>query len=150
MEKNPGPAPTSRTFNFSFFGALLNKIFSQASLLKEWKRLLTDDGHVVYFDANQYLHLFDEKQKELVEEDMKKMEILFNQKYEVTPEIEHLENIARKLVLSNKVRPAWDVKALKECGYNVIKVEEDMGRYVWDEKQKVEQKSRPLFMVVAK
>ena len=31
-----------------------------------------------------------------------------------------------------------------------IKVEEDMGRYVWDERQKVEQKSRPLFMVLAK
>ncbi|HBI91737.1 MAG TPA: SAM-dependent methyltransferase, partial [Terrisporobacter glycolicus] len=76
--------------------------------------------------------------------------ILFNDKYEVTPEIEHLENIAQKLVLSNKKRPAWDVKALKECGYNLIRVEEDMGRYVWDEKQKVEQKSRPLFMVVAK
>ena len=34
IEKNPGPAPTSRTFKFSFFGALLNKIFNQASLLK--------------------------------------------------------------------------------------------------------------------
>ncbi|MDU4862133.1 MAG: class I SAM-dependent methyltransferase [Terrisporobacter othiniensis] len=139
-----------KTFDFIISRNVLWNLEYPKEALKEWKRLLSDDGHVVYFDANQYLHLFDEKQKKLVEEDIRKMEILFNDKYEVTPEIEHLESIAQKLVLSNKKRPAWDVKALKECGYNLIRVEEDMGRYVWDEKQKVEQKSRPLFMVVAK
>ena len=65
-------------------------------------------------------------------------------------EVENLEKVAKKLVLSKEERPSWDIKALKECGYNFIKVEEDMGRYVWDERQKVEQKSRPLFMVLAK
>ena len=65
-------------------------------------------------------------------------------------ELMALEEIARQLVLSKEVRPAWDIKALKECGYDIIKVDENMGRYVWDEKQKLENKSRPLFMIVAK
>lgn len=139
-----------KSFDFIISRNVLWNLEFPTEALKEWKRLLSDDGRVVYFDANQYLHLFDEKQKELVQEDIRNMETIFDYKYEVTPQIEHLENIAKKLVLSNKVRPQWDIDALKECGYSFIKVEEDMGRYVWDEKQKVEQKSRPLFMVVAK
>ncbi len=118
--------------------------------LKEWKRLLNDDGHVVYFDANQYLHLFNEDQNKRYNEDIKNMEELFGHKAEKTEQIKYLEEIAKKLVLSKEERPVWDIKALKECGYNLIKVEENVGKYVWDEKQKVEQKSRPLFMIVAK
>ena len=71
-------------------------------------------------------------------------------KEEKTPQVKDLEEIAKKLVLSKEERPTWDIKALKECGYKFIKVEENIGKYVWDEKQKVEQKSRPLFMIVAK
>ena len=129
-------------------------------VFKEWKRLLDKDGRVVYFDANWYLHLFDENQNKKVKEDMKNMEILFNNNLEnkevfahgniSSEELMALEEIARQLVLSKEVRPAWDIKALKECGYDIIKVDENMGRYVWDEKQKLENKSRPLFMIVAK
>ena len=91
---------------------------------------------------------------------MKNMEILFNNNLEnkevfahgnvSSEELMALEEIARQLVLSKEVRPGWDIKALKECGYDIIKVDENMGRYVWDEKQKLENKSRPLFMIVAK
>ena len=118
--------------------------------LQEWKRLLNDDGYVLYFDANQYLHLFDEEQNKRFNQDMRNMEKIFGYKEEKTQEVKNLEEIAKKLVLSKEERPAWDIKALKECGYNIIKVEENIGKYVWDEKQKVEQKSRPLFMIVAK
>ena len=31
--------------------------------LREWKRVLTPGGRMVYFDANWYLYLFDEEQK---------------------------------------------------------------------------------------
>lgn len=119
-------------------------------VMKEWKRLLSEDGRIVYFDANWYLHLFDEKQNKAVQDDIKQMEIMFNEKYEITPQIEHLENIARKLVLSKERRPEWDITALNECGFEILKIEQDVGKYVWDEKQKVEYKSRPLFMIVAK
>ena len=137
-----------------------NKILYPKEVFKEWKRLLDKDGRVVYFDANWYLHLFDENQNKKVKEDMKNMEILFNNNLEnkevfahgnvSSEELMALEEIARQLVLSKEVRPAWDIKALKECGYDIIKVDENMGRYVWDEKQKLENKSRPLFMIVAK
>ena len=80
---------------------------------------------------------------------MENMEILYGYKEERTEQIEALEEIAKKLVLSKEVRPAWDVKALKECGYKYIKVKENMGKYVWDEKQNIEHKSRQLFMVIA-
>lgn len=150
-----------KSFDFIISRNVIWNLEYPKDALKEWKRLLNDDGHVVYFDANWYLHLFDEKQSEKVNEDMRNVEILFNDNMENkeifahgnicnSKELQELQEIAKKLVLSKEVRPAWDIKALKECGYNVIKVEEDMGRYVWDEKQKVENKSRPLFMVVAK
>lgn len=117
--------------------------------LREWKRLLDDEGRLVYFDANWYLHLFDEKQNKNVKKDMENMEVLYGYKEERTKEIEALEEIAKNLVLSKEVRPNWDVKALKECGYKSVKVEENLGKYVWDEKQNVEYKSRQLFMIVA-
>ena len=119
-------------------------------VMKEWKRVLNADGHVMYFDANWYLHLFDENQNKLVMEDIKRMEELFNEKYEITPQLQYLDDVARKLVLSKERRPEWDRNALNECGFEILKIEEDIGRYVWDEKQKVEYKSRPLFMIVAK
>jgi ubiquinone/menaquinone biosynthesis C-methylase UbiE len=118
--------------------------------MKEWKRLLSKDGNLVYFDANWYLYLFDEKQREEVEYDRKQMEAVYKEKYEETHQIKYLENIARNLVLSKESRPNWDKQALIECGFEVLKIEEDMGRYVWDEKQKVQYRATPLFMVVAK
>ena len=151
-----------KSFDFIISRNVLWNLEYPKEALKEWKRLLNDGGHVVYFDANWYLHLFDEDQNERVNEDMKNAETLFNESMEnkevlknyyketKSKELLELELIAKKLVLSKELRPAFDVNALEECGYNVMKVEEDMGRYVWDEKEKVENKSRPLFMVVAK
>lgn len=118
--------------------------------LKEWKRLLSKEGRVVYFDANWYLYLFDEDIKKEVEYDRKQVEAIYNEKYEETSQIEYLENISRNLELSKENRPNWDKNALCECGYEVIKTEENIGQYVWDEKQKIQYRATPLFMVVAK
>ena len=139
-----------KSFDFIISRNVLWNLEYPKEALKEWKRLLDEDGHLLYFDANQYLHLFKEENSKRYDEDMKNMEKIFGSKEVKTKEVENLEKIAKKLVLSKEERPSWDIKALKECGYNLIKVEEDMGKYVWDERQKVEQKSRPLFMVLAK
>ena len=139
-----------KSFDFIISRNVLWNLEYPKEALKEWKRLLDEDGHLLYFDANQYLHLFNEENSKRYDEDMKNMEKIFGYKEVKTKEVENLEKVAKKLVLSKEERPSWDIKALKECGYNFIKVEEDMGRYVWDERQKVEQKSRPLFMVLAK
>lgn len=118
--------------------------------LKEWMRVLNYNGRIIYFDANWYLYLFDDEQKRKVEYDRKQIEKLYGEKFEHTKQTKFLEDLALNLELSKVNRPKWDKEAVKECGFSIIKVDENIGDIIWDEKEKIKYKSTPMFMVVAK
>ena len=60
-----------------------------------------------------------------------------------------MESIAKKLPLSRKCRPEWDTRVLKETGFTKLLIEFDIGKHVWDEVQKVNFASTPMFMIGA-
>ncbi|GAB6145249.1 class I SAM-dependent methyltransferase [Desulfocicer niacini] len=116
---------------------------------REFFRVLRPGGRLLNFDANWYLHLFDPDAKKAWDRDRQKTKKRsypdhFSQAYART-----MESIAKKLPLSRKCRPEWDTRVLKETGFTKLLIEFDIGKHVWDEVQKVNFASTPMFMIGA-
>ena len=104
---------------------------------REWLRVLKPDGKMILFDANWWLHFYDQEYKEL--QDAKMAEIREKLKDEAPipepgedyphvyqgadPRI--LWEFAKKLPLSHHRRPSWDVQVLSELGARSIAVDID-------------------------
>lgn len=58
-----------------------------------------------------------------------------------------MEDIARNLPLSKICRPEWDEKELLSIGFRKVMIEMEIGNRVWDEVEKVNYDSTPMFMV---
>ncbi len=116
---------------------------------KEWRRVLNKEGKIIYFDANWYSYLFDNEQRKEIEYDRSQMKELYGETQHAK-QTKSLENIAKALPLSKENRPSWDLEALKTCGFNFVEVKENVGEYVWDDKQKIQYRATPMFMIVAK
>lgn len=116
---------------------------------KEWQRVLKSGGRTVYFDANWYLYLYDEEVKKQREYGRKQCIEKFGHDHSFKNITINLEAIAKDLELSKEVRPAWDEKALKNAGMNVLTIDEQIYQKVWDEKEKTLHAANPMFMVVA-
>lgn len=118
--------------------------------LKEWARVLKEDGRLIYFDANWYLYLFDEKLRKKIEISKREAERLFPEEQDPAKYIGvKMEEIAYNLPLSRQYRPQWDREALIECGYRVLCIDENIGSLVWGEKEKILYGPTPMFMVCA-
>ena len=59
-----------------------------------------------------------------------------------------MEDIARRLPLSNVRRPAWDLEQLRGLGLNA-EADETVWQRVWSEDEKLNFSSTPLFVVRA-
>jgi SAM-dependent methyltransferase len=104
---------------------------------REWLRVLKDDGKMILFDANWWLHFYDEEYKALHENYMEEMKEKLKEempddacgsdyphKYQgADPRILH--EFAKELPLSRVRRPSWDVQTLSELGAVSIKVDID-------------------------
>lgn len=116
---------------------------------KEWKRVLNDDGKIMYFDANWYLYLFDDLEKENHYNDLKNAsENGFEEEYDPVKALE-MEEYAKRLPLSCEHRPVWDRFALQMCGFSDIKIIENVYENLWSTREKVLYKNKPLFLAIA-
>lgn len=117
--------------------------------LEEWSRVLKQNGRLVYYDANWYLHLFDEdvrqtREKARSDKANKNLVHLPNKNMS-----RKMEEMAYQLPLSSKYRPHWDSEAVVRTGLSLIKVDENIGPHVWDETEKIRHAATPMFMVCA-
>lgn len=116
---------------------------------KEWNRVLSNGGRLLNFDANWYLHLYDEERRAQYEQDRinsKKEKV--NDHY-VNTDTTKMEEIARNLPLSKTMRPQWDAAVLINNGYSKIMIEQNIGKVVWDEEEQINYASTPMFMIMA-
>lgn len=116
---------------------------------REWHRVLAPGGRLLNFDANWYLHVHDAEKRKAYEQDrINCAERGFEDHY-IHTDTEAMEEIARKLPLSKEHRPEWDVKALLNIGFGKIMTVKEIGSRVWDEEERVNYGSTPMFMVGA-
>ncbi|NMA68335.1 MAG: class I SAM-dependent methyltransferase [Desulfitobacterium sp.] len=118
--------------------------------LKEWLRVIRKGGRILYFDANWYLHLFDDNLRTQYFQAQEEADRRFARG--VMPKTEmriKMEDIARNLPLSREYRPQWDQQALERCNVKIIKIAENIGDLVWNEEEKVRHRVTPMFMVCA-
>lgn len=116
---------------------------------REWHRMLIPQGRLLVFDANWHLRLFDPEMDRLHREDLERARQLGYPDPHAGINKEESDNISRSLYLSSRRRPQWDAGALLDCGFGKIIIETEIGKRVWNDKDKVLYRSTPMFMVGA-
>ena len=115
----------------------------------EWFRVLKPGGSLINFDANWYLHLFDENYWQgFVADRERSIEKQVEDHY-VNTDTKEMERIARQLPLSQIKRPQWDINTLLEVGFSRYMIDTRIGDFVWNEEEKINYGSTPMFMIHA-
>lgn len=115
----------------------------------EWHRLLAPGGRLLNFDANWYLQLFDKNSHQGYLDDRANARYLGLEDHYVNTDTSAMEAIAQQLPLSRERRPQWDTQTLLQCGYHKIMIDTRVGDSLWDETEKVNYASTPMFLVCA-
>ncbi len=115
---------------------------------KSWYKVLRDGGKMINFDANWYLHLFDEKKRREYESDRKNVELSGMEDHYTCTDIDSMEDIARQLPLSKIQRPVWDKVVLDKIGFKNIQIDQDVWTKTWNEEEKLNYGSTPMFMII--
>lgn len=115
----------------------------------EWLRVLKPEGRLLNFDANWYLYLFDEKHHQGFYQDRDNATQAQIDDIYRNPKTKIMEDIARTLPLSRELRPRWDMDALLRVGARFVEINPDITPMVWDEEEKINYASTPMFMICA-
>lgn len=114
----------------------------------EWARVLRPGGLLLNFDANWYAYLFDAEAQAAYDRDRANSAAQGVWDQNVGENFDVMEDIARRVPLSNIRRPDWDLALLRLLG---LRAEADgqIWRRVWSEEEKLNFASTPLFLVRA-
>ncbi len=118
---------------------------------REWHRVLKKGGKMINFDANWYRYLYDDKKKEQFEADRRNVASSSYKDHNEAKgvDMEKMTHIALQVPLSALDRPVWDRKILSEIGFSGVSIDEKAGERLWDEEEKMNYASTPMFKVVA-
>ncbi len=113
---------------------------------RQWTRVLKRGGLLMNFDANWYAYLFDESAREAYEEDRihTAEHGIFDRN--IGQNFTVMEDIARRVPLSNIRRPAWDLRQLEGL-VSSCEADEQVWQRVWTEDEKISFASTPMFLV---
>ena len=117
---------------------------------RDWLRVLKTDGLLMVFDANWYRYLVDSEKKHAYDKDRERVAEKGLGDYNIGENFDQMEEIARSMPMTERIRPAWDQDLLRRYGAKDISVAEDIGQRVYSEKEKVNYASTPMFMVKTK
>ena len=114
----------------------------------EWARVLRPGGLLLNFDANWYAYLFDEKAQAAYDQDRINSAEQGVWDQNVGENFDVMEDIARRVPLSNIHRPKWDLALLRGLG---LRAEADgqIWQRVWSDEEKLNFASTPMFLVRA-
>ena len=114
----------------------------------EWTRVLKPGGLLLNFDANWYAYLFDGEAQAAYDRDRINSAEQGVWDQNVGENFDVMEDIARRVPLSNIRRPAWDLKLLQGLSLRA-EADEQIWQRVWSEEEKLNFSSTPLFLVRA-
>ena len=114
----------------------------------EWARVLKPGGLLLNFDANWYAYLFDDEAQAAYDRDRANSAEQGVWDQNVGENFDVMEDIARRVPLSNIRRPEWDLALLQGLGLRA-EADEQIWQRVWSEEEKLNFSSTPLFLVRA-
>lgn len=136
------------TFDLVISRNLTWNLENPSKAYSEWFRVLKPRGRLINFDANWYLHLFDTEKRKAYENDRLNVEKTdFDDHYTCT-DIDEMERIAKRLPLSQILRPNWDKEILHKIGSKFINIDRSIGDLLWSDEEKLNYNSTPMFMIV--
>ena len=112
--------------------------------------MLREGGVLLNFDAGWYNYLFDDEKAKEYEKDRNNVSNAGIHDFDVYSESAKMEEISRQLILSHCKRPETDIEMLHAAGFEEVSVDMRIGDRVWDETEKVNYGSRPLFLLFAR
>ena len=115
----------------------------------EWARALKPGGLLLNFDANWYAYLFDDEAQAAYEQDRINSAAQGVGDQNVGENFDAMEDIARRVPLSDIYRPVWDLELLSSLGLQA-EADEQIWKRVWSEQEKLNFSSTPLFLVRAR
>ena len=115
----------------------------------EWYRVLKPEGIMLNFDANWYRYLYDEEMRKGYEADRAATEANQVRDEYINTDIDAMEEIAKNVPLSRKLRPEWDREVLQHIGFSDIDIDTDIWKHLWTEDEKVNFASTPMFRIAA-
>ncbi len=114
----------------------------------EWARVLKPGGLLLNFDANWYAYLFDDEAKTAYDRDRANSAEQGVWDQNVGENFDIMEDIARRVPLSNILRPEWDLTLLHGLGLHA-EADVQIWKRVWSEDEKLNFSSTPLFLIRA-
>jgi SAM-dependent methyltransferase len=146
----------STTFEDERFDMVINRnvvwtLTKPFDAFQEWRRILKPGGILLIFDADWFISARDFDIKIQEEKDLAE----YRQKYGNPPQSFREEdrdlacNWCADMPLFAKMRPAWDLTALNEIGFERIH-STIVSERVYDAKKLLLNRVKPMFMIVAK
>ena len=114
----------------------------------EWARVLKPGGLLLNFDANWYAYLFDDEAQAAYDRDRANSAEQGVWDQNLGENFDVMEDIARRVPLSNIRRPDWDLVQLRGLGLQA-EADEQTWQRVWSEEERLNFSSTPLFLVRA-
>lgn len=116
---------------------------------QEWLRVLKKGGILLNFDANWYQYLFDDEKRRGYECDRMRVKEQCVEDHYTCTDIDAMEAIAKKLPLSRRLRPQWDLEVLKSLPVSRVEADLEVWKQVWSDEEKINYGSTPMFSVFA-
>ena len=117
---------------------------------RDWYRVLDTDGILLNFDAGWYNYLLEPEKRLAYETDRENARQKGIEDCNVGENFDRMEELAEKVPLTGKSRPAWDVELLWQIGFDSVQADEAVWEKVWNEDEKISCASTPMFMVFAR
>jgi len=115
-----------------------------------WHRVLKQGGTLLNFDAGWYNYLFDEEKYEEFLEDRENVKAAhMTDSYDSYDQSDVCEEFSKQLMLSRYTRPEIDLMMLDEIGFSDVSADRDIWQRVWNEEEKMNGRSTPLFLLKA-
>jgi ubiquinone/menaquinone biosynthesis C-methylase UbiE len=116
---------------------------------RDWLRVLRPGGAMLIFDANWYAYLVDERKNEEFLRDRERVRLAAVEDHEAYSDSAVMEEISRRLPMTARIRPQWDLETLRALGCVSVTAITDIGERVWNREEKLNYASTPGFLIHA-
>ena len=116
---------------------------------RDWLRVLRPGGAALIFDANWYGYLVDEEKQRAWDQDRKNVRRTAYEDHDNYAGSRQMEEISRRLPMTRRDRPQWDLEALRALGCARVTADADVWDRVWNREEKLNYASTPGFLIHA-